>query len=152
MDVSRIPSQSSAGAATGTTSGNSTGSSGAASDADGALMGLGKSDFMKLLVAQLRNQDPFKPMEDKEFITQIAQLNSLEQISALNEKMVSFINLEAMGQASALIGKAVEAGPDGPDAIKGVVQEVRIEQGKLVLMVGDHKLSLTDIRKITPAA
>ena len=42
--------------------------------------GLGQDAFLKLLVAQLKNQDPFKPMEDRDFVAQLAQLNSLNQL------------------------------------------------------------------------
>ncbi len=114
------------------------------------MNGVGKSDFLKLLVAQLRNQDPMKPMEDKEFISQMAQLNTVEQITAMNNQLTEFLNAEAILQASSLIGKTVEATPEDGTMIAGIVQEIRLEQGKPVLIVDGKKLSLIDIQKISP--
>ena len=76
---------------------------------DGTPNGLGKDDFMKLLLAQMSNQDPLKPMEDKEFIAQLAQFNSLEQMQQLNKGMGNLAAAQVATQASALLGQQVMA-------------------------------------------
>lgn len=69
---------------------------------------LGKDDFLKLLITQLSNQDPTSPMEDTQFISQMAQFSSLEQMTNMSssfEKMASFIN---SSEAASTLGKTVE--------------------------------------------
>lgn len=61
---------------------------------------LGKDEFLKILVTQLQNQDPMSPMEDTDFIAQLAQFSSLEQMQSLNASFT-------FGQAYNLIGKNV---------------------------------------------
>lgn len=72
---------------------------------------LGKDDFMKILMTQLQNQDPLKPMEDKEFISQMATFSSLEQMTNMNQMLGNFVNSQASNSImmySEMIGKEVE--------------------------------------------
>lgn len=113
--------------------------------------GVSKNDFLKLLVAQLRNQDPMRPMEDKEFIAQVAQLNTVEQMSNMNANLTELLIFEGVSQASTLIGKTIEAQTSGGKAVKGVVKEVSVEEGKPMLVVGDQEVAMADVQRITSA-
>lgn len=73
---------------------------------------MGKDDFMKLLMAQLRNQDPLNPMDHKEFSAQLAQFASLEKLTKIGtgiEKLEGGMGEEAKLQALGMIGKQVKA-------------------------------------------
>ncbi|HOF04132.1 MAG TPA: flagellar hook capping FlgD N-terminal domain-containing protein [Syntrophales bacterium] len=76
----------------------------------GTTQSLGKNEFLKLLVAQLKNQDPLKPMDGTDFAAQLAQFSSLEQLNNLNEGIKN-LGVYQMSQANAqavnLIGKEV---------------------------------------------
>ncbi len=64
-----------------------TGSSSATSSANGST--LGSSDFLTLLVSELKNQDPTQPTDPTSYITQLAQVNSLEQLVDVNTQLTS---------------------------------------------------------------
>lgn len=69
-----------------------------------------RDDFMRLLIAQLQNQDPLSPMDNQEFAVQLATFNSLEQLVGLNEKLESLASqqgLTSQFNSAALIGKQV---------------------------------------------
>ena len=82
---------------------------------------LGKDDFLKLLITQLSNQDPTSPMEDTQFISQMAQFSSLEQMTNMSSsfaKMAAFIN---SSEAASTLGKTVELNV-GDTVTTGVVE------------------------------
>ncbi len=84
---------------------------------------LGKNDFLKILITQLSYQDPTKPMEDKEFISQMAQFSSLEQMTNMNEGFHKLTGMLTQSNALNLLGKKVEI-MAGTRKITGVVEEI----------------------------
>lgn len=73
---------------------------------------LGQDDFLKLLLTQMQNQDPANPMEDKEYMAQMAQFSSLEQLTQVNSNIKTMIDngtQEKMVSAVGFIGKEVKA-------------------------------------------
>ena len=82
---------------------------------------LGKDDFLKLLITQLSNQDPTSPMEDTQFISQMAQFSSLEQMTNMSTsfaKMADYLNSQ---EAAGTLGKTVELNL-GDATVQGVVE------------------------------
>jgi flagellar basal-body rod modification protein FlgD len=78
----------------------------------GDKMTMGKEDFMKLLIAQLKNQDPNAPVDAKEFVTQLSQLTSVEQLSTMSSQLKSLTTATTglvSNQASNFVGKNIEA-------------------------------------------
>src|SRR5258706_1379148 len=73
---------------------------------------MGRDDFLKLLVAQLQNQDPLKPLDNQEFAAQLATFNSLDQLIGINQKLDGLEEQQRLvGQlgAASLIGKEIVA-------------------------------------------
>jgi flagellar basal-body rod modification protein FlgD len=99
---------------------------------------MGKDDFLKLLVGQLKNQDPMNPMEDKDFMGQMAQFSQLEQITNLATGMQS-------ERAFNMLGRTVTYNDKETGELKtGVVEKVAIQAGKASLTVGGVKDIATD--------
>ncbi|MBD5413397.1 MAG: flagellar hook assembly protein FlgD [Treponema sp.] len=100
-----------------------------------ASQSLGKDDFLKLLITQLSNQDPTNPMEDTEFISQMAQFSSLEQITNMNEsfsKMAAMIN---SSQGMNLLGRTVDM-DIGDATTQGVVEAATMGEKPQVMVNG----------------
>lgn len=96
---------------------------------------LGKDAFLKILVTQLKHQDPLEPLQDKEFISQMTQFSSLEQMTNMNTSMNRFIDFQLSGlitQQSNLIGQNVywrETSDGVESSDKGIVQAVSLKGG-----------------------
>ena len=84
---------------------------------------LGKDDFLKLLVKQLSNQDPLNPMDNTEFVAQMAQFSSLEQLTNMNAEFARMNNMLTTSGAINTIGKTVDIDMNGARTT-GVVDAV----------------------------
>jgi flagellar basal-body rod modification protein FlgD len=84
---------------------------------------LNKDDFLKLLITQLTHQDPTEPMNDREFIAQMAQFSTLEQITNMSQDFGKLSGILSTSQALGMLGKTVEV-VSGETVVEGVVAEV----------------------------
>ncbi|MGG4169786.1 flagellar hook assembly protein FlgD [Rossellomorea vietnamensis] len=110
---------------------------------------LGKDDFLKILMTQLQNQDPMNPMQDKDFIAQMATISSLEQMTNLTQTMEKFVDNQSQTQLisyNQFVGKEVtwhkviESESDEAPEIKegqGLVKGVRFKGDSVEFIMED---------------
>ena len=105
---------------------------------------LGQEDFLKILVAQMANQDPLEPTGNAEFLAQMAQFTMLEQIK---EMSMSF----STSQAYSMVGKYVYV-QDGNDLIFGKVDGVVREEGVNYLLIGGNAYDASQVAGVMDSA
>lgn len=113
---------------------------------------LDKNAFLKMLVTQLQHQDPMNPMEDKDFIAQMAQFSSLEQMQQMNDKLdaIAYGNVEnQLTYATTFVGRTVTAqGSADETATVGVVDAVVFENGQPFLSIGGKTFALNSVTRV----
>ncbi|HSY26954.1 MAG TPA: flagellar hook capping FlgD N-terminal domain-containing protein, partial [Burkholderiaceae bacterium] len=94
-------------------------------------------DFLQILSTQLTNQDPLKPMDDQEFLAQIAQFSTLEQSAALNATVNQMFTVQSVAQTVGLIGQTVTVNPTTATGsqIVGQVTALNYVSGQVQLTV-----------------
>src|SRR4051795_7277122 len=121
------------------TTGTTTTAATTASSSKKADQVLGKDDFLKLMVAQMKNQDPMNPSDDKDNIAQMAQFSSLEQITNLATATQKLADSMQMTQTLGLIGHTVSYKAADGTLTSGTVSAVDVAGGTPSLTVGDQK-------------
>src|SRR6218665_972870 len=91
--------------------------------------GLSMDDLLKLLMTELSYQDPLKPVENKEFLAQMAQFSSLDTTRQLNENIEKMISLQSLNQSVELLGKTVDATTDTA-TVSGTVTALQLASGE----------------------
>lgn len=84
---------------------------------------LGRDDFLRILITQLRHQDPTDPMDDKEFVAQMAQFSSLEQMTNLASDFTELAGVLRAGQAENVLGRTVQLSV-ADESVRGRVEAV----------------------------
>jgi flagellar basal-body rod modification protein FlgD len=116
----------------------------------GAVSPIGSDQFLQLLVAQLQNQDPLNPVSDKEFISQLTALNTVQSLQDLNANFAEMLKLQQLTQGAELIGRTVTYTPTGGgSAVTGKVDSVTAQDGRFVLTVGSAQVTLDQIQSVT---
>jgi flagellar basal-body rod modification protein FlgD len=110
---------------------------------------LGQDEFLSLLVTQMRNQDPLKPVSDTEFIAQMASFSNLEQTKAMSGDLVQLRQSNAFTQATALMGKNVRLLSGEDTFTKGIVTELEVMEGEVSLIVNGKAYELGQVVKVS---
>lgn len=120
--------------------GSSTGTGGTSTLNSNGLAGLSSGDFLKVVLSELRNQDPFQPQDSSKMLEQLSSLRNIESQLSLQEQLQSLVTQNGVTQASSLIGKTVQGLDDSNNAIQGIVTSVRVQDGKASLELDTGKL------------
>jgi flagellar basal-body rod modification protein FlgD len=103
-----------------------------ASSADAAKQSLDYDSFLKLLLQQLKSQDPTNPVDQKETLAQLATFSNVEQSIKFNQKLDQLLQQQRLGDSVSLIGKSVESLVGGST---GVVRSVEVSGGNVKLLL-----------------
>jgi flagellar basal-body rod modification protein FlgD len=115
----------------------------------------GNNPFLQLLITQMRNQTPLEPVDNANFMQQIAAFSSMEEQKELNDNMLQLLDfqgvlarLQGLSEGSALLGKVVTY-QSGDKTMKGTVDSVFVNQeGEVRLRVGDAEIGMREISGI----
>ncbi len=121
---------------------------------------LDKNAFLQLLVSQMKNQDPLSPQDNTQFIAQLAQFSSLEQMQQLNDNVIGLAALQQsnalmsqLTQSSALLGKTVSyTDPTTQTAQSGTVDAIKVVNGGAMLEINGHDVPLSSVLTVTDPA
>jgi len=106
---------------------------------------LGQDEFLELLVTQMRNQDPMKPVADTEFIAQMAQFSNLEQTKEMSGDISQLRQSGAFTQAAALMGKQVSLLSGENTFTKGIVTDLAVKDGEVRLIINGKPYELGQV-------
>ncbi len=116
--------------------------------------GLGFEDLLKIVLTQLTYQDPLKPIENFEFVSQLAQFTQIQQTQTMSNNIEAGLSADTTLQATGLLGRTVEI-PAGAATLRGKVTAVAFQNGqpRLTITTTDNRnidnLSLSAISRIT---
>lgn len=114
-----------------------------------ALDAMNGDAFLKLLVAQLQNQNPLEPMKNQEFMSEMTQLSSLEQLQTMSGDLNSAVKAGQMGLASSLLGRTIQWAAQDGTAQRGAVTEVVQHEDSIQLKVASSVVPLRHVQRVT---
>jgi flagellar basal-body rod modification protein FlgD len=115
----------------------------------GDTSGNSSDDFMALLLAQLRNQNPFESMDNQSMMNQLTQLNSLQELKNIDTGLANLSKSNQLTEAASLIGKTVEVGVGNNKTISGVVTGVSLVKGQVMIWLDKQTVPLENLITIS---
>jgi flagellar basal-body rod modification protein FlgD len=110
---------------------------------------LNDQDFLQLLVAQLKYQDPMSPTDDQSFIQEQAQFSTVEGITSMESTLTTMGSQQQMSSAVNLIGTQVQYTASDGSTASGLVSAVANSSGSITVKVGSSEVALSAINEVT---
>lgn len=128
-------------------------SSSASANSSAGGVAINQQQFLQMLTAQLKAQDPLNPVSATDFTSQLAQLSTVSGLQQLNSTAQQLLQLQQLSQGAALLGKTVTYAQTGGGSLgKGVVQGISVQNGQVQVQVGNQQIALGQINGIMPTA
>ena len=108
-----------------------------------------RNQFLKILITEMGHQDPFNPVDNNQFVNQMAQIQQLESSASLTDGIKSLTKSQEIAAASAMIGKIVRGQADDGSLAQGQVDRVTINGDKIRLLIGDQSVALANVSDVT---
>lgn len=124
-----------------------------ASSAATSAFGLSFDALLKIILTQLTYQDPLKPMDNFEFVSQLAQFSQIQQGQTANDRLEALVSAQAAGQATSLLGTVVDI-PAGATTLTGTVTAVTFDAGtpRITIETGEGQtvsgLSISNVSQV----
>jgi len=113
-----------------------------------AYQELGTGDFLKLIIAELQNQDPMNPTDTSDMLNQFNQIREIASNDKLSDTLASVLLGQNISTASSLIGRLVEGMTEDNEKIIGQVDAVTVKDGEPQLLVAGQNVSLNNVLQI----
>jgi flagellar basal-body rod modification protein FlgD len=111
--------------------------------------GLTSETFMKLLIAQLQNQDPLEPVGNDELLSQMAMMRNLQSNIELGDAMKAITSDQQLATAASFIGKSIEGTDINRQPVSGVVDRAFLANGEVFVGVGSATVALKEVRSVS---
>jgi flagellar basal-body rod modification protein FlgD len=145
--VSTIPSTSTPA----TTPSSSTSNSSQSTSSAAGFNNLTTADFMKMLIAELENQDPTQPMSNQDLLTQLSTMSQLQSTQDLDTALQSNTNNQQLSIATSFIGQNIQGTDSNSNPVSGIAQQAILQNGAAFVAVGNTLVPLANITAVSPA-
>jgi flagellar basal-body rod modification protein FlgD len=110
--------------------------------------GLTNETFLKLLIAQLQNQDPTDPTSNEQIVTQLSQMQSLQSNLDLSGTLKNLSNSQQLSNSASFLGRTIDGTTTDGKAVTGKVDRVLIREGQGILKVGTQEVPLNNVLEL----
>ena len=144
MSILNIPANSTLNSSA--SSGNSTQSSG-----QNGFAALTSQDFLKMLITELKNQDPTQPVSNSELLQQLSQMQALQSNVELKSTLDNFASNEQIASGASFLGKVVSGTDANSNQVSGVADQVFMQNGTLMIGIGSSAISVANVTGVSLA-